>query len=65
MIFDTDELKKRGREDFEKAWHSGPSFLTPPTTGHMYPRLIYKRARPHPVFETYSASPGSLSCYRI
>ena len=52
MIFDTDEFKKRGREDFEKAWHSGPSFLTPPTTGHMYPRLIYKRARPHPVFET-------------
>jgi len=52
MIFDTEEFKKRGKEDFESAWHAGPSVLTPPTTDLMYPRLTYLRAQAHPVFET-------------
>ena len=52
MIFDTEEFKKRGKEDFESAWHEGPSVLTPPTTDLIYPRLTYPGAKAHPVFET-------------
>ncbi|QXO96253.1 O-phosphoserine--tRNA ligase [Methanospirillum purgamenti] len=52
MIFDIEEFKKRGKEDFESAWHTGPSVLTPPTTDLMYPRLTYPGAQVHPVFET-------------
>lgn len=52
MRFDTEEFKKRGKEDFEAAWHKGPEVLTPPSAGSIYPRLDYRRARPHPIFAT-------------
>ncbi|PWR75681.1 O-phosphoserine--tRNA ligase [Methanospirillum stamsii] len=52
MIFDTEHYKKLGKEDFESAWHAGPSVLTPPSASSLYPRLTYSRARVHPVFET-------------
>lgn len=52
MRFDTEEFKQRAKEDFEKAWHAGPSVLTPPGTGQTYPRLMYRCAKPHPVFST-------------
>lgn len=52
MRFDTEEFKKRGKEDFEAAWHAGPSILTPPAAGGIYPRLEFRRAREHPIFET-------------
>lgn len=29
MRFDVEEFKKKAREDFEHAWHEGPSVLTP------------------------------------
>ncbi len=29
MRFDVEAFKKRAREDFEHAWHEGPSVLTP------------------------------------
>ena len=51
MIFNTDEFKKMGQEDFEKAWHAGPSIITPPNADHIYPRLTYNRSKVHPVFE--------------
>lgn len=52
MIFDTEHYKKLGKEDFESAWHTGPSVLTPPSAKSLYPRLTYHRSRVHPVFET-------------
>ena len=52
MKFDTEEFKKRAKEDFEAAWHAGPSVLTPPAADRTYPRLQYRRAEPHPVFLT-------------
>jgi O-phosphoseryl-tRNA synthetase len=52
MRFDADSYKKRSKENFENAWHEGPSVLTPPLPNATYPRLEYKRARAHPVFET-------------
>ncbi len=52
MRFDADSYKKRSKENFEKAWHEGPSILTPPYPNCRYPRLEYKRARAHPIFET-------------
>lgn len=52
MKFDTEEFKKRAKEDYEAAWHAGPSVLTPPSAERRYPRLQYKRAEPHPVFHT-------------
>lgn len=51
MRFDVEEFKKRAREDFEHAWHEGPSVLTPPGVSGSYPRLRYTRATPHPIFE--------------
>ena len=51
MRFDVEKFKKRAREDFEHAWHEGPSVLTPPGVSGRYPRLKYTRARPHPIFE--------------
>jgi O-phosphoseryl-tRNA synthetase len=51
MRFDVDEFKKRAREDFEHAWHEGPSVLTPPGISGRYPRLKYPRATPHPIYE--------------
>ena len=29
MRFDVEEFRKKAREDFEHAWHEGPSVLTP------------------------------------
>ncbi|NLV26468.1 MAG: O-phosphoserine--tRNA ligase [Methanomicrobiales archaeon] len=52
MIFDTEHYKKLGKEDFESAWHEGPSVLTPPSAKSLYPRLTFHRSRVHPVFET-------------
>ncbi|KUG19092.1 MAG: O-phosphoserine--tRNA ligase [Methanomicrobiaceae archaeon] len=51
MRFDVEEFRKRARDDFERAWHEGPSVLTPPASAGRYPRLSYRRAAPHPVFE--------------
>ncbi|WOX56202.1 MULTISPECIES: O-phosphoserine--tRNA ligase [unclassified Methanoculleus] len=51
MKFDVEEFKKKAREDFEHAWHEGPSVLTPPGVSGRYPRLKYTRATPHPIFE--------------
>ncbi|KAF5087085.1 MAG: O-phosphoserine--tRNA ligase [Methanoculleus horonobensis] len=51
MRFDVEEFKKRAREDFEHAWHEGPSVLTPAGVSGRYPRLRYTRATPHPIFE--------------
>ncbi len=51
MRFDVEEFKKRAREDFEHAWHEGPSVLTPPGVSGRYPRLRYTRATAHPIFE--------------
>lgn len=50
MRFDVEEFKKRAREDFEHAWHEGPSVLTPPGISGQYPRLKYTRATAHPIF---------------
>ncbi len=52
MRFDADSVKKRSKENFENAWHEGPSVLTPPLPNATYPRLEYKRAKAHPIFET-------------
>jgi O-phosphoseryl-tRNA synthetase len=52
MRFDADFYKKKSKENFETAWHEGPSVLTPPLPNSRYPRLEYKRARAHPIFET-------------
>jgi O-phosphoseryl-tRNA synthetase len=52
MRFDADSYKKRSKENFETAWHEGPSVLTPPLPNATYPRLEYRRAKAHPVFET-------------
>jgi O-phosphoseryl-tRNA synthetase len=52
MRFDVNEWKVRAREDFERAWHEGPSVLSPPRENEKYPRLNYHRAREHPVFGT-------------
>ncbi len=52
MRFDIEEFKQRAKEDYEAAWHAGPSVLTPPSVDRTYPRLQYRRAAPHPVFAT-------------
>jgi O-phosphoseryl-tRNA synthetase len=52
MRFDAAAFRKRAKENFEQAWHEGPSVLSPPSSENQYPRLTYQRALPHPVFET-------------
>jgi O-phosphoseryl-tRNA synthetase len=52
MRFDAASFRKRAKENFEQAWHEGPSVLLPPSADRQYPRLEYRRALPHPVFET-------------
>ena len=52
MRFNVEEWRERSRCDFEGAWHAGPSVLTPPGSAERYPRLAYRRASRHPVFET-------------
>jgi len=51
MRFDVEEFRKRAKEDFEHAWHEGPSVLTPAGVEGRYPRLRYTRASAHPIFE--------------
>ncbi|NQS78578.1 MAG: O-phosphoserine--tRNA ligase [Methanoculleus bourgensis] len=51
MRFDVEEFRKKAREDFEHAWHEGPSVLTPAGVAGRYPRLKYTRATAHPIFE--------------
>ena len=52
MRFNPDDWKKRSHENFEGAWHEGPSVLTPASQAETYPCRIYKRAQAHPVFAT-------------
>lgn len=51
MRFNPEEYRKRARENFEQAWHKGPEVITPPGREQEYPRLQYRKAAPHPVFE--------------
>ena len=52
MRFNPEDWKKKSNENFEEAWHEGPSVLTPSGPEGKYPRLAYKRAQAHPVFAT-------------
>jgi O-phosphoseryl-tRNA synthetase len=52
MRFNPDDWKKKTHENFEEAWHEGPSIVTPAGHAGKYPYLAYKRAREHPVFAT-------------
>jgi O-phosphoseryl-tRNA synthetase len=52
MRFDPEEYRRSARDNFEQAWHRGPRVLTPPGHEDMYPRLQYRRAAAHPVYET-------------
>ncbi len=50
MRFDVNEWKERTREDRERAWHEGPSVITPPPWRERYPKYVLRRAQEHPVF---------------
>jgi len=52
MRFNPEEFKVRDSEQFEKAWHAGPTILTEPLQMRRYPQSAYRQARSHPVFET-------------
>jgi O-phosphoseryl-tRNA synthetase len=52
MKFNPDEWKRKAHENFEGAWHEGPSVLTPAGHAGTYPSRVYKRAQPHPIFAT-------------
>lgn len=52
MRFNPEDWKKKAHENFEGAWHEGPSVITPAGQDGKYPRLRYKRAQAHPIFET-------------
>ena len=52
MRFNPEDWKKKSHENFEGAWHEGPSVLTPASQAETYPCRIYKRAQAHPVFAT-------------
>jgi O-phosphoseryl-tRNA synthetase len=52
MRFNPEDWKKRSHENFEDAWHEGPSVLTPASQAATYPCFGYRRAQPHPVFAT-------------
>ena len=52
MRFNPEEWKKKTHENFEEAWHEGPSVMTPSGHTGKYPYLTYKRAQAHPVFAT-------------
>ena len=52
MRFNPEEWKKKTHENFEEAWHEGPSVLTPAGSEGKYPFLTYKRAQAHPIFAT-------------
>jgi O-phosphoseryl-tRNA synthetase len=52
MKFNPEDWKRKTHENFEGAWHDGPSVLTPSGHEGKYPHLSYKRALPHPIFAT-------------
>lgn len=52
MRFNPEDWKRKSHENFEGAWHEGPSVLTPPAHDETYPCRVYKRAQAHPVFAT-------------
>jgi O-phosphoseryl-tRNA synthetase len=52
MKFNPEEWKRKTHENFEGAWHEGPSVLTPSGQEGKYPHLKYKRAIAHPIFAT-------------
>ncbi|MDO8871881.1 MAG: O-phosphoserine--tRNA ligase [Methanoregula sp.] len=52
MRFNPEEWKQKSHENFEEAWHEGPSVVTPPGHAATYPCLSFKRAQAHPVFAT-------------
>ncbi|MGA2104176.1 O-phosphoserine--tRNA ligase [Methanoregula sp.] len=52
MRFNPQDWKGKSHTNFEEAWHEGPSVVTPPGGDGKYPRLRYKRANAHPIFET-------------
>jgi len=52
MRFNPEDWRKEAHENFEDAWHKGPSVLTPAGGAGTYPRLGYRRATAHPVFAT-------------
>lgn len=52
MRFNPEDWKQKSHENFEGAWHDGPSVLTPAAHAGTYPCRIYKRAQAHPVFAT-------------
>jgi len=52
MKFNPEDWKKKTHENFEGAWHEGPSVLTPAGQEGQYPHLSYKRALAHPIFTT-------------
>ncbi|HJJ28409.1 MAG TPA: O-phosphoserine--tRNA ligase [Methanocorpusculum sp.] len=52
MKFDTEAFKERRKNDFEGAWHAGPSVVTPPASAKIYPRYTYPKAKVHPIFDT-------------
>ena len=52
MKFNPEEWKRKSHENFEEAWHEGPSVVTPPGHAETYPCLSFKRAQAHPIFAT-------------
>jgi len=52
MRFNPEEWKRKSHENFEEAWHEGPSVVTPPGHAATYPCLAFKRAQAHPIFAT-------------
>jgi O-phosphoseryl-tRNA synthetase len=52
MKFVPEDWKRKAHENFERAWHEGPSVLTPHGQAGQYPQLGYRRAKAHPVFAT-------------
>jgi O-phosphoseryl-tRNA synthetase len=52
MRFNPEEWKRKSHENFEEAWHEGPSVVTPPGHAATYPCLTFKRAQAHPIFAT-------------
>ena len=52
MKFDIEEFRQRRKTDFEGAWHSGPSVITPPAASGIYPRYAYRRAKVYSIFDT-------------
>ena len=52
MRFNPEEWKRKAHENFEGAWHEGPSVLTPAGHAGTYPYRVCRRAQAHPVFAT-------------